>query len=131
MGKFEEHWKDIFEDVEISPSDSVWANIDRDLALAEGVTMKRSMLLYQRIAAAAVMFAFLVGTLGIYRWQGKEQLASRQTVENKLPAGPEKKVGDQKDSSAFFEPENTAQPVPGGKMASGDNPVASIAQTSN
>src|SRR5882672_3377443 len=133
MGKFEESWKEVFEDIEISPTDSLWENIDRDLTLAEGVTMKRSILLYQRIAAAAVMFALLVGALGIYRFQVTPQLASRHTLENKLPAGePEIKVGDQKDSLTFLKPENRAKAVPGEKKESGrDNRVAWTAQTPN
>jgi len=133
MGKFEESWKEVFEDIEISPTDSLWENIDRDLTLAEGVTMKRSILLYQRIAAAAVMFALLVGALGIYRFQVTPQLASRHTLENKLPAGePEIKVGGQKDSLTFLKPENRAKAVPGEKKESGrDNRVAWTAQTPN
>jgi len=68
MGKFEKNWKEVFEGTELSPSDAVWVNINRDLAAAEGETMKKRIVLYQRIAAASVLFALLIGSLGIYQW---------------------------------------------------------------
>jgi hypothetical protein len=87
MGKFEENWKEVFEGAEVPPADLIWTNIDRDLANAEGVTMKRRIVLYQRIAAASVLFALLAGSFGIYRWKENDgQLAQHKVLENKLRA---------------------------------------------
>jgi len=102
MGKFEQGWKEVFESTEFSPSASVWVNIDRDLAIAEGETMKKRIVLYQRIAAASVLFALLIGSLGIYRWsENNNQVAQNKPLENVLPvAGADKKIIDKKNNSA-------------------------------
>ncbi|MGC4022196.1 MAG: hypothetical protein QM734_09750 [Cyclobacteriaceae bacterium] len=65
MGKFEDSWKGVFEQAEAIPSDSVWSGIDGAL---EGGEMKKRLVFYQRVAAAAVLFALLVGGYEIYRW---------------------------------------------------------------
>jgi len=86
MGKFEKNWKEVFEGTELSPSDAVWVNINRDLAAAEGETMKKRIVLYQRIAAASVLFALLIGSLGIYQWTDtSNQVAQKRTLENSVP----------------------------------------------
>jgi hypothetical protein len=86
MGKFEESWKDAFEGTEVSPPDAVWINIDRDLATEEGTTIKKRLVIYQRIAAASLLFALLVGSFGVYRWEQENQrLVYRQAIESKLP----------------------------------------------
>ena len=39
--RFEESWKDSFKDAEVSPSDSLWTNIELDIEKAEGKVMKK------------------------------------------------------------------------------------------
>src|SRR5258705_6477096 len=89
MGKFEERWQEVFEGTEISPSDSLWINIDRDLANDEGITIKKRLVIYQRIAAVSVLFTLLIGSFGIYRWsERKSQVAQYKAIENR-PGSPE------------------------------------------
>src|SRR3954465_2187725 len=56
--KFEERWQEAFEGSEMTPSDSVWSNIDLKL---DNEKMKRRVVYYQRLAAASVIFALLLG----------------------------------------------------------------------
>src|SRR6478736_4876500 len=87
MAKFEQSWKEVFEGAEFTPANSVWLNINRDLGAAEGETMKKRIVLYQRIAAASVLFALLIGSFGIYRWnESKDQVAQNKVLENTLPS---------------------------------------------
>src|SRR6478609_6914199 len=60
--KFEERWQQAFEGAEMTPSDSVWSNIDLKL---DNEKMKRRVVYYQRLAAAAVLFALLIGIGGV------------------------------------------------------------------
>lgn len=60
--KFEESWKSAFEGAEMTPDESVWSNIDLKL---DNTQMKRRVVYYQRIAAAAILFALLIGVGGI------------------------------------------------------------------
>ncbi len=102
MGKFEEHWKEAFAGAEILPVDSVWINIDRDLANDEGATLKKRMVLYQRIAAVSVLFTLLMGSFGIYRWkETKNQTAHYKASEGKLRSSEnEKKITDKGNLTA-------------------------------
>src|SRR5690349_1013079 len=102
MGKFEQSWREAFEGAEFAPADSVWININRDLAAAEGETMKKRIVLYQRIAAASVLFALLIGAFGIYRWnESDDQLAQNKSLENSLPpVNNGKNIVDKKDLQA-------------------------------
>jgi hypothetical protein len=78
--KFEESWKDAFLDAESNPPDSVWNNIDLHLSKEEGGNMKRRVVFYQRLAAASVLFALLLGGTGVWYWFDTDRsLASNPT----------------------------------------------------
>lgn len=64
--KFEEAWKDAFENAEVAPSDKVWANIELDLEKAKGGDLKRRLIFFQMLAAASVVFAMTIGGIGYY-----------------------------------------------------------------
>ncbi len=64
--KFENAWQDAFTGAEQSPSENVWSAIDSKLTVAEGGTMKRRVVFYQRLAAASVLFAIVFGSLTAY-----------------------------------------------------------------
>ena len=100
MAKFEQNWKEVFEGAEFTPPNSVWLNINRELAAAEGETMKKRIVFYQRVAAASVLFALLIGSFGIYRWnESKDQVAQNKILENTLPSvDSEKDFVDNKDA---------------------------------
>jgi hypothetical protein len=81
--KFEKGWKDAFADAEASPSENVWNNIDLQLSHAESGDMKRRVVFYQRLAAASVIFALALGSMGVWYWtkDGGKEMASTETVD--------------------------------------------------
>ncbi len=83
--KFEKNWKDAFADAEASPSENVWTNIDLQLSRAESGDMKRRVVFYQRLAAASVIFALALGSIGVWYWtkDGVKKIASNEMVGKK------------------------------------------------
>lgn len=80
--EFDEQWKDAFVKAEVAPSASVWANLDRELTLAEGEDDKKRVVFYQRLAAACILFALLGGSFGVYHWkQNGDQIAQSSSVK--------------------------------------------------
>ncbi len=65
-GKFEEAWHKAFDHAEQAPSEGVWAGVEQGLIKAEAVTMRRRVVVYQRLAAASILFALIVGGLSTY-----------------------------------------------------------------
>lgn len=64
--KFENAFKNAFDEAGVDPSENVWTNIELDLARAEGGEMKRRLLFYKLLAAASVTFAMCVAGVGYY-----------------------------------------------------------------
>jgi len=69
--KFEEAWRDAFEDAEMDPSKAVWNNLDLQLSHQENGYMKRRVILYQRLIAASLVAALLLGGSSYWYWKGK------------------------------------------------------------
>lgn len=80
--KFEDAWKDAFSDAEADPGESVWSNIDSRLSHADTGKMRRSVVFYQRLAAASVIFAVMVVGASIFFLSdnGSEKIAIRKSV---------------------------------------------------
>jgi len=133
MGKFEQSWREVFEGTEFSPTDSVWVNIDRDLANAEGETMKKRIVLYQRIAAASVLFALLIGSFGIYRWSVNDnQIAQNRPLENTLHSTVDEKTLDKKSNQASPTlPDNKDELSAANRGTESSNEIASGKSNSN
>ncbi len=64
--KFEQSWKDALDDAAVSPSESVWTNIELELEKASGGELKKRVLFYKMLAAASVIFAMAIGGAGYY-----------------------------------------------------------------
>jgi hypothetical protein len=64
--KFEEAFKDAFDNASVEPSENVWLSIELSLAKEESNKMKRTVLLYQLLAAASMAFALLSVGFGIF-----------------------------------------------------------------
>ena len=106
--KFEENWKDAFEGSEMTPSDSVWSNIDLKL---DNEKMKRRVVYYQRLTAASILFALLIGVGGVRYFNGDnaESLATQSTPDknkSELPtsgniASKDKLVADNKSEQSM------------------------------
>jgi hypothetical protein len=111
--KFEKTWKDAFADAEASPSENVWTNIDLQLSRAESGDMKRRVVFYQRLAAALVIFALALGSMGVWYW--------RQDVNQELAANDvnSKIAGKEKQENYTGQNAGTAD-----KKANGENEVA-------
>jgi hypothetical protein len=67
---FEKAWSDAFQHAELAPSDKVWAGVEHGLDVSETVIMKKRVLFYQRLAAASILFAFLLGSLSLWYING-------------------------------------------------------------
>lgn len=99
--KFEEAWKKAFADAEGNVSDSVWNNIDSQLARAESGEMKKRVVFYKWLAAASVVFALGVGGVFVYRNSFEDKDGSRQSsfaeaTEDKFEAGKGEEVDNGK-----------------------------------
>src|SRR5688572_29040852 len=85
--KFEDSFKDAFQEAEVSPSESVWTAIELDLERAEGGKMKRRILFYKMLAAASVVFGMSVAGVGYYMMQSETSVSNGQLAKvNSLPA---------------------------------------------
>jgi hypothetical protein len=90
--KFEESWKDAFSESEMIPGDSVWSNIDLKL---DNEKMKRRVIYYQRLAAASVLFALVIGAWSIRYFEGNQsnqQLSINQSTNEKTDAHLDKQT---------------------------------------
>ncbi len=67
--RFEEAWRKAMEGAEVEPSGETWQAMESALISEENKRMKRKVVFYQRLAAASVLFAFLLGALGLYSWR--------------------------------------------------------------
>ncbi len=97
--KFEESWREAFEDSEMEPSGLVWNNIDQKL---DNEKMKRRVVFYQRLAAAAVIFALLIGVASTSYFQINRttQLASETKTNNQQEQQkPQELAADDKNTS--------------------------------
>jgi hypothetical protein len=88
--KFEDQWQDAFKDAEAPPSDSVWSGLESELIAAENTRMKRSVVLYQRIAASLALLVVMLGALGMYYWK---DLPETRLTQIKSPEGKGKAEG--------------------------------------
>jgi hypothetical protein len=101
--KFDDAWQDALTGAEQSPSENVWNAIDSKLTVAEGGTMKRRVIFYQRLAAASILFAVVFGSLTAYyvtensNQSSRNQLANGESVVNQSINGQSgNQLGDEK-----------------------------------
>jgi hypothetical protein len=69
--RFEEAWRKAFEGAEVQPSEKTWEAMESALIALENQRMKRKVVFYQRLAAASVLFAMLLGAFGYYAWRNR------------------------------------------------------------
>lgn len=78
-GAFENEWASAFENAESPPSAAVWNAVELTVANQQGIVLLKQYVLMRRVAAVAILLAFLAGMLGYYQWQNssllQEQLA--------------------------------------------------------
>jgi hypothetical protein len=80
--KFEDSFKDAFQDAQMEPTDGVWTNIELDLEKASGGEMKRRLLFYKLLAAASITFAMCVAGVGYFTYNDTpDAIASTNSTE--------------------------------------------------
>src|SRR6188508_1248411 len=113
--KFEDSFKQAFDEAEVNTSDNVWTGIELELEKAEGDKTKRRLLFYKLVAAASVAFALCVAGIGYYIIDSKttelnEQLAADANIPQ--PADASIRTSDESSSPAI-----SAQPKPGNEIS--------------
>jgi len=106
-GKFEDAWQKAFENAEQAPSENVWTGLEQGLNQAENVTMKRRVVFYQRLAAASIVFALLLGGLTTFYISN---LANQQEMSLANESSSEISTGNEgKDKSTASGEEGSAK----------------------
>ena len=81
--KFEEDWRMAFDGAEVTPSASVWSNLEFDLVRSESDSMKKKVLFYKWLAAASVFLATFLGcTYYITSQSGDKEITSQEEVRS-------------------------------------------------
>jgi hypothetical protein len=83
--RFEDRWKNAFDGAELTPMDLVWFSVESDLIAAENVKMKRTVVIYQRLAAASALFALMLGILSYNYWKDLSRIQlTQKNIEPKI-----------------------------------------------
>jgi hypothetical protein len=103
--RFEDSFRNAFDGAEVLPSNAVWTNIELDLEKTSGGKMKRTLLMFQLLAAASIAFAFGVTAL-YYLDQPVTQGSESRGALSKQGIAPipetAKQSSDQKTSPEAF-----------------------------
>jgi hypothetical protein len=86
--KFDDAWRDAFQQAEQTPSAEVWSALDHHLTQAEGGIMKRRVIFYQRLAAAAILFALAFGALTAYYASEQTDIVAEEVVSSPKTENP-------------------------------------------
>lgn len=86
--KFDDAWRDAFQQAEQTPSAEVWSALDHRLTQAEGGIMKRRVIFYQRLAAAAILFALAFGALTTYYVSEQSDTVAEELVVSQKTENP-------------------------------------------
>lgn len=70
---FEDSLKDAFKDAEATPSEKVWTNVELELEKDKGSDMRRRLVFYQMLAAAAVTIALMATGVAYFMVNDKER----------------------------------------------------------
>ncbi len=113
--KFEDSFKQAFDEAEVNTSDNVWTGIELELEKAEGDKTKRRLLFYKLLAAASVTFAVCVAGIGYYIIDRKtaelnEQLAVDAVIQQ--PTDASVRTSDDRSSTAI-----SVQPKPSDEIS--------------
>jgi hypothetical protein len=98
---FEKNWRDAFENIEISPDQSVWQKVDHSLASTEAAYYRKKALIYKWAAVAAMVFAVSV-SIPQYFNQDRENVFTSDFVA----------MAEKATSSEFVVREKTAEIPP-------------------
>ena len=100
---FENKWRDAFADAEDEPNEALWLSIENSLAATDGMVLRGRVVFYQRLAAASLLVAILLGGLSIVKWNSAEKstlASSEQKGNTKADANEQKTSGNQSNTSS-------------------------------
>ena len=101
---FENKWRDAFADAEDEPNEALWLSVENSLAATDGIVMRGRVVFYQRLAAASILIALLLGGLAVIKWNSgleKSTLATSKQDENqRVDAKEQKAAGNQSGNSS-------------------------------
>ncbi len=98
--KFEDAFRNIFRNAEEEPSSGVWTNIELDLERLEGRKMKKRILFYQLVAAAAVLLAVVSTGLFYYSETNSGKQINNTTIADNNPGNESLPSGERKSETA-------------------------------
>ncbi|MBS0000613.1 MAG: hypothetical protein KFF73_16655 [Cyclobacteriaceae bacterium] len=84
--KFEQAWKDLFNEAEAQPREDVWTKIDSGLANRQLSRYRSKLLIYKLLAAASIIFALGIGYFSnrdFFRGQDPGTISSSETMESR------------------------------------------------
>lgn len=113
--RFEENWKNAFEDAEVTPSDQLWGKLELDLLGDESKEMKKRVVFYQRLAAALVLVS---ASLGMYVWNSTES-NQPESLYSEQPVTKQPLVADNTTSTSSDDPANSVVPNAAGEKLTG------------
>lgn len=121
-GKFEDAWYKAFENAEQAPSEDVWTGVEQGLNKAETLVMKRRVVFYQRLAAASILFALLLGGLSTYYITDLTNQKENNLVQKELSPSQ----GNDKGENA--KPPTVANNALNSNVATSDNSTADMSE---
>jgi hypothetical protein len=124
-GKFEDAWQKVFENAEQAPSEDVWAGVELGLNKAETLVMKRRVVFYQRLAAASLLFALLLGGLGTYYITDLVHQQENNLVLKELSPSQINDKGENTNPPIAINESNNALNK---NIATGDNSIANVSE---
>jgi hypothetical protein len=130
---FENGWEKAFRGAEMAPSEDVWKAIDVALVQAENTSIKRRVVLYQRIAAASVGIMIMFGAyswVNFNRSSGDFISEAKNTAKEEVANQPGASSGS-KDRSLSDESSASSGSNPGSNQNSSIENTPVAAQTSD
>lgn len=124
-GKFEDAWHRAFENAEQAPSEDVWAGVEQGLNKAETLVMKRRVVFYQRLAAASVLFALLLGGLSTYYISDLANQQENNLVQKELSPSQGNVKGESTNPSIAA---NDIKNIESANVATGDSSKANMSE---
>lgn len=130
--KFEKVWQEAFANAEAEANSSMWAHIDSQLTRAESGLLKRNIVFYQRLAAASILFALLLGgTVLFWKDSTEGNIASSKTEKTNTPSGnnPQDLKGSPADSVSIEKNQKPESAVVENSTRANTQEIASLPAT--